>query len=140
MNFLREPLLIAWASFMVVISWVNAFDDTERVKTIDLNIGFDLTSNSDGVPSLKIRRFEEGSRTFRLEPKPSERADSIESEEKEKPKFKKRVHKPGTESNDEESSSEYEGVRSTKGLRGEYEPEDIPKAQEPSDDSDEGSD
>ncbi|XP_014368373.2 uncharacterized protein LOC106718723 isoform X1 [Papilio machaon] len=140
MNFLRESLLTAWASFIVLISWVNAFDDTERAKTFDLNIGFDLTSNSDGVPSLKIRRFEEGSRTFRLEPKPSERADSFESDEKDKPDFKKRVQKPGTESNDDDTSSEYDGVRSTKGLRGDYEPEDIPKANPPSDDSDEDSD
>ncbi|XP_045535129.1 uncharacterized protein LOC106718723 isoform X3 [Papilio machaon] len=119
---------------------MHLMTQNEPKLVVDLNIGFDLTSNSDGVPSLKIRRFEEGSRTFRLEPKPSERADSFESDEKDKPDFKKRVQKPGTESNDDDTSSEYDGVRSTKGLRGDYEPEDIPKANPPSDDSDEDSD
>ncbi|CAH2040517.1 unnamed protein product, partial [Iphiclides podalirius] len=126
---------MAWAPFMVLISWINAFDDTERDKTY-LKIGFDFAPNSNGNPSLRIRRYAAGDIHKKdVVSKPSIRADSIsDSDEKDKSRSNshsnKKVEPIIPPSNEEESSNESnrKEVRSTKGLRAnEYEPEANPK-------------
>ncbi|XP_068625349.1 uncharacterized protein [Battus philenor] len=128
MYFLQKQMLSAWTPLMVLITWVDAFDDTERAKTY-LKIGFDLTPNSNGVPSLKIRRLEEDDHSMRRAVlKPSIRADSFsDSEEKIKADIKLLPNtnvKPVVEQSNEDSSLDNDAVRSTKGLRAnEFDPD-----------------
>ncbi|CAH2255801.1 jg7129 [Pararge aegeria aegeria] len=113
------------SSKQIFLSWVLAFDEAVKDKTLNLKIGFDLYRGKNGAPSLRIRNFKEipefGKENFQENKKKrSQRTESsVENDETGHDKIVSKVNK-ATESNgsDEEdtSGSDDDRRRSTKGI------------------------